>query len=133
MLWIKTYLLTIPVFFVIDMLWLGFFAKDFYRSQLGVLLRTEFNWAAAGIFYGVFIIGILFFAAAPALESGDWKHALLNGALFGFMAYATYDLTNLATLRDWPLTVTIVDIVWGTVLSGLVALASYRIAFFLQS
>jgi len=133
MLWIKLYLLTVPVFFLIDMLWLGFFAKDFYRAQIGFLLRTEFNWFAAVLFYLLFIAGILFFAVAPALEAGSWQRALLYGALFGFMTYATYDLTNLATLKDWPVTITLIDLLWGTMLSALVALASYRIGVFLQS
>ena len=132
MLWIKTYFLTVPVLFVIDMVWLGFFAKDFYRSQIGFLLRTEFNWIAAILFYLLFIGGILFFAVAPALELGGWQRALLYGALFGFFSYATYDLTNLATIRDWPLTVTLVDLAWGTVLSALVATAGYHIARFFQ-
>lgn len=131
--WIKLYLLTVPVFFLIDMLWLGFFAKDFYRAQIGFLLRSEFNWVAAILFYLIFIGGIIFFAVMPALGSGGWQRALLYGALFGFMTYATYDLTNLATVRDWPLTVTLVDLAWGTILSGLVALGSYRIGLFLQS
>jgi uncharacterized membrane protein len=97
------------------------------------LLRTEFNWVAAILFYLIFIGGVIFFAVVPALEFGSWQRAFLYGALFGFMAYATYDLTNLATVRDWPLTVTVVDLTWGAVLSALVALASYRIALFLQS
>lgn len=133
MLWIKTYLLTVPVLFVIDMLWLGFFAKDFYRAQIGFLLRTEFNWFAAILFYLLFIAGILFFAVAPALEAGGWQRALLYGALFGFFAYATYDLTNLATVRDWPIPVTIVDLAWGTFLSAMVATAGYHIARFFQA
>lgn len=133
MFWIKLYLLTVPVFFAIDMLWLGFFAKNFYSAELGTLLRTDFNWFAAVIFYLLFIGGILFFAVAPALAGGEWKRALLYGALFGFMTYATYDLTNLATLRDWSVTVTLVDLAWGTVLSGLVALSSYRLGLYIQS
>lgn len=133
MFWIKTYFLTVPVLFAIDMLWLGFFAKDFYRAQIGFLLRTEFNWFAAILFYLLFIGGILFFAVAPALEVGSWQRALLYGALFGFFAYVTYDLTNLATVRDWPMLVTIVDLAWGTFLSAIVATAGYHIARFLQS
>lgn len=133
MYWLKVYLATVPVFFAIDMLWLGFFAKDFYRAQIGFLLRTEFNWVAAILFYLIFIGGVLFFAVAPALESGEWKKALLYGALFGFMTYATYDLTNLATVRDWPMTVTLVDLMWGTTLSALVACASYQIALLFRS
>ncbi|MFA9262240.1 MAG: DUF2177 family protein [Undibacterium sp.] len=133
MLWVKTYLLTVPILFAIDMLWLGFFAKDFYRAQIGFLLRTEFNWVAAILFYLLFIGGVLFFAVAPALETGGWQRALLYGALFGFLSYATYDLTNLATVRDWPILITFVDLAWGTFLSSVVAVIGYRIALFLQS
>lgn len=133
MLWIKTYLLSVPILFVIDILWLGFFAKDFYRAQIGFLLRTEFNWFAAVLFYLLFIVGILFFAVAPALEAGSWQRAILSGALFGFFAYATYDLTNLATVRDWPILITIVDLAWGTFLSATVATAGYHIARYFQA
>jgi len=121
------YLLTVPVFFAIDMLWLGLVAKGFYRAQLGALLRPEVNWAAALIFYLLYILGILIFATLPALEKGEIRQALIMGALFGFFAYATYDLTNLATLKDWPLKVVIVDIVWGVVLTAAVAGASFLI------
>lgn len=85
------------------------------------------NWTAAIVFYLIFIVGILIFAVAPALESQSWQKALVLGALFGFFTYATYDLTNLATLREWPLTVTLVDMVWGAVLSGSVATVSFFI------
>ncbi len=120
------YLLTIPVFFLIDMVWLGVVAKTFYQSKLGHLLGPV-NWSAALVFYLLFIVGIMIFAVAPALNSGTLGKAVLLGALFGFFAYATYDLTNLATLKDWPLSVTLVDMVWGAVLSGSVAAASYSI------
>jgi uncharacterized membrane protein len=121
------YLLTVPVFFAIDMLWLGLVAKGFYRAQLGALLRPEVNWAAALVFYLLYIMGILIFATLPALDKGAIRHALVMGALFGFFAYATYDLTNLATLKDWPLAVVIVDILWGVVLTAAVAGAGFLI------
>jgi uncharacterized membrane protein len=130
MYWIKVYLATIPIFFALDMLWLGVVAKSLYREQIGFLLKTEFNWPAAFLFYGIFIAGILFFAVAPALETGMWTKALLLGALFGFFTYATYDLTNLATVRDWPVLITAVDLAWGTVLSALVATGSFFVARF---
>jgi uncharacterized membrane protein len=120
------YLLTVPVFFAIDMLWLGFIARDFYQNRLGHLLGTV-NWTAAIIFYLFFIVGILFFAVVPALESGSLLRALFVGAFLGLLTYATYDLTNLATLKDWPLTVALVDMIWGAVLTGSVATASYLI------
>ncbi len=116
--------MTIPVFFVIDMIWLGFVANKFYQTQLAHLLGPV-NWTAAIVFYLVYIVGILIFAVVPALEAGSWQRAVVLGALFGFFCYATYDFTNLATLKDWPLAVVIVDIIWGAVLTGSVALGSY--------
>jgi uncharacterized membrane protein len=120
------YLLTIPVFFLIDMVWLGVLAKGFYQDKLGGFLGPV-NWTAAIIFYLIFIVGILIFAVAPALESQSLAKAVVLGALFGFFTYATYDLTNLATLKDWPIIVVVVDIIWGAVLSGSVAAVSYLI------
>jgi uncharacterized membrane protein len=119
------YLVTVPVFFVIDMIWLGAVAKDFYKRHLGYLMRDPINWAAAITFYLLFIVGIVIFAVKPALETQSPLRALVFGALFGFFTYATYDLTNLATVKDWPLVVTLVDLVWGTALCGIVATASY--------
>jgi uncharacterized membrane protein len=122
------YLLTVPVFFLIDMLWLGIVAKDFYKRHLGYLMRPQVNWAAAISFYLLFIIGIVIFAVKPALEMQSPTRSLVYGALFGFFTYATYDLTNLATVKDWPLVVTAVDLAWGTVLCGIVAVASYFVS-----
>jgi uncharacterized membrane protein len=124
---IYIYLLTLPVFFGIDMLWLGVVAKGFYRDNLGHLLRPDVNWAAALIFYLLYIAGILVFATLPALEKHSLRQAIIMGALFGFFCYATYDLTNLATLKDWPLKVVVVDILWGMVLTASVAAASFFI------
>ena len=121
------YGLTIPVFFAVDMLWLGVVARGFYRRQLGAFLAPQVNWTAAIVFYLLFIAGILTFAVLPGLKRESLWHAIALGAFFGLVAYATYDLTNLATMRDWPLVVTIVDMLWGAVLSGSVAAASYAI------
>ncbi|NOT89130.1 MAG: DUF2177 family protein [Lysobacter sp.] len=126
--WFKLFAITLPVFFAIDMLWLGVVAKNFYRAQIGSLLKTDVNWSAAILFYLVFIAGIVFFVLAPALEKTSWRHALFAGAAFGFITYATYDLTNLATMKDWPVLVTVVDLVWGTVLSASVSVISFAIA-----
>ena len=120
------YLATVPVFLAIDMLWLGVVAKGFYQEKL-VNFLGPVNWVAAISFYLIFIVGILIFAVSPALESQSLMKAVVLGTLFGFFAYATYDLTNLATLNDWPLSVTIVDMVWGAVLSGSVATISFLI------
>jgi uncharacterized membrane protein len=124
--YVYLYLLTIPVFFLIDMLWLGTVATKFYQAQIGFLLGP-INWIAAITFYLVYIVGIIVFAVHPALDAQSLTKAVVLGALFGFFTYATYDLTNLATLKDWPLTVVIVDMIWGTVLSASVATASYLI------
>lgn len=121
------YVLTIPVFFLIDMLWLGLVATRFYQSQIGFLLGPV-NWTAAVIFYLLYIVGIIIFAVQPGLAAASLGKAALYGALFGFFAYATYDLTNLATVKDWPLLVTFVDLLWGTILTCSVASASYLIA-----
>jgi len=125
--WLKLYLLTVPVFFLIDMIWLGFVARNFYKEQLHSLLSPQVNWTAALLFYFIYIAGILFFAVRPGLEAGSFARACLSGALFGFFTYATYDLTNLATLRDWPVLVSVVDIGWGILLCTLVSGAAYLI------
>jgi uncharacterized membrane protein len=123
-----TYLLTVPVFFAIDMVWLGLVAKKFYADQLGDLLTKNVNWIAAVSFYLLFIFGIIYFAVLPGIEKGSLRTVLINGALFGGLAYATYDLTNLATLKNWPLPLVFVDIAWGIVLTASVGAASYAIA-----
>jgi uncharacterized membrane protein len=118
------YLITLAVFFLIDMVWLGVVAKNFYRKHLGTMLSPKVNWAAALLFYLVFIVGLLIFVIRPALAQGEPLKALLLGGLFGLISYATYDLSNLATLKNWPIIVTVVDLVWGATLGGLVSLAS---------
>jgi uncharacterized membrane protein len=122
------YFLTVPVFFAIDMTWLGLIAKDFYKGQIGFLMRTDIIWWAAILFYLLFIVGIIYYAVLPAHAAGDWTKALLYGAFFGFFTYMTYDLTNYSTLKDWPLALAIVDTLWGTVLSASVATVSFFIA-----
>jgi uncharacterized membrane protein len=124
---LSIYAVTLPIFFAIDLVWLGVVAKNFYRQHLGHLLSPQVNWTAAILFYLVFIAGIVFFAVRPALEVNSPLRALTYGALFGFLTYATYDLTNQATLRDWPVIVTVVDLAWGAVLSASVAYLSYQV------
>ena len=125
---VKLYAIALPVFFAIDMIWLGLIAKNFYREQIGGLMKTDVNWAAAIIFYLIFIAGLVVFVITPAMVKGSWMHALLLGALFGLVSYATSDLTNLAVAKDWPLLVTIVDLAWGAVLAASVSTATYFIA-----
>lgn len=126
--YLSVYGLSVPVFFVIDMVWLGFIATGFYKSQIGHLMADTVNWPIAIIFYLVFLVGLLIFAIAPALAAKSLMHAVIFGGLFGFFTYATYDLTNWATLKDWPPLVSIVDMVWGTVLSAAVASITYLLA-----
>jgi uncharacterized membrane protein len=116
------YLLTLVIFFLIDMVWLGLVAKNFYRRHLGEMLSPKVNWPAAILFYLLFIAGLLLFVIEPA--QGRALQALWKGAFFGLIAYATYDLTNLATMNNWPLLVTVVDLVWGTVLGAAVSFFS---------
>ncbi len=124
----KLYLATLLVFLAIDAIWLGVVAKGFYQRHLGELLRPDVRWGAALLFYLIFIGGILLFAVLPGLERGSARHAMLLGGLFGMIAYATYDLTNLATLKGFPPIVAAVDMLWGFVLTGIVAGAGYKIA-----
>jgi uncharacterized membrane protein len=125
--YVKLYLLTVPVFFAVDILWLGVVARSFYRRQLGFILSDRVNWTAACVFYLIYIIGIIYFAVRPALIQESWQQAIRLGALYGFFTYATYDLTNLATLEKWPLKIVIVDILWGVFLCAIVAAASFAI------
>jgi uncharacterized membrane protein len=125
---IKLFLIALPVFFVIDMVWLVLVAKKFYQGQIGFLMKPDINWFAAIIFYLLFIAGLVIFVISPAVEKHSWVHALVFGALFGLITYATYDLTNLATLKDWPLLVTVVDLIWGTVLAASISSITYFIA-----
>jgi uncharacterized membrane protein len=125
---IKLYLIALPAFFAIDMLWLGFIARNFYKNQIGFLMKPDVNWTAAIIFYLLFLVGMVVFVIEPAVEKKDWLRALWTGALFGLITYATYDLTNLATLKDWPLTMVIVDMIWGTVLAASVSMVTYFVA-----
>ncbi len=124
----KLYCIALPVFFAIDMIWLGLIAKNFYRAQIGSLMKVDINWWAAITFYLVFIFGLVSFVIQPAVEKNSPLHALVYGAFFGGITYATYDLTNLATLKNWPLLVTIVDLSWGITLGALVSVLTYFIA-----
>jgi len=123
--YLKLYLATLVAFFAVDMVWLGLVARTFYRKYLGFLMAPSPNWLAAIIFYLLFVVGVLVLAVLPGLEANSLKTTLLRGALFGLIAYATYDLTNLATVKNWPLIVTVVDMIWGTVLSLAVSYAGY--------
>ena len=129
---ILSYFLTSLVFFAVDMLWLGLLVKDFYRKHLDGFLSDRVNWTAAIIFYLIFIVGIFVFVILPAVEKSSLLKAIGLGAFFGFITYATYDLTNLATLKNWPLTIVIVDMAWGAVLTAIVSAAGYGIVKWLN-
>jgi uncharacterized membrane protein len=124
----KLFFIALPVFFAIDIVWLVAVAKNFYKEQIGFLMKPDINWFAAIIFYLLFITGLIIFVITPAMVRQSWIHALLYGALFGLVTYATYDLTNLATVKDWPILVTVVDLVWGSLLAGSVSVITYLIA-----
>lgn len=124
---VKSYLVTFIVFMSIDLIWLGVVAKNLYSRELGYIMSPKPNWLAAIIFYLLFVGGIVFFVLNPALAKESWKYALFVGMLFGFITYSTYDLTNLATLKDWPILITFVDLAWGTTLGGITAVLSYFI------
>ena len=113
----KLYLVSLAAFFAIDMLWLGLAARSYYQQQLGYLMAPNPRWFVAALFYLLFVVGLLFFVIVPGLNSNSLKATLLKAALFGLVTYATYDLTNLATLKDWPALLSIVDMLWGTFLS----------------
>lgn len=124
---LKLYGVSFIIFFAIDLLWLGIIAKKLYQNQIGHLLKTDVNWVAAIIFYLLFIGGLVIFVLLPAVEKGSIFQALYMGALFGLLTYATYDLTNLATLKDWPLQITLIDLAWGTFLGASTSTISYFI------
>jgi len=125
---IKVYVIAFIVFFAIDIVWLSVISKNLYAAQLGHLMSPRVNWLAALLFYLVFLVGLVFFVINPALVKGDWLFALLAGGFFGLVTYATYDMTNLATLKDWPVLITVVDLLWGTALNGITAVVTYLLA-----
>ena len=124
---LKLYIVAVVTFFVIDLVWLGVVARSFYRNQMGHLLKTDVNWAAAVVFYLVFVVGIVVLAVWPAVERQSLGHAIALGALLGLVTYAAYDLTNLATLEGFPFAVVLVDMTWGTVLCGSVSAVTYLV------
>ncbi len=116
--YLRMYLIVLLSFVIIDLFWLGIVAKKLYRKYIGFLMRDKVYWPAAIIFYLLFIGGILFFAVLPGIERSSILYGTLSGGFFGFISYATYDLTNLATLKGWPKTITVIDLTWGTLLTG---------------
>ena len=121
------YGIAIAIFFALDMLWLGLIARNFYRQKLGFIFTGDVDWIAAVVFYLIYIGGILYFAILPGFKVESWQIALINGALFGFICYATYDFTNKATIAQWPWIVVIADVIWGAALTGSVSVCTYLI------
>jgi uncharacterized membrane protein len=119
------YIATLAAFCVLDFIWIGFVARGFYQAQVGTLLLAPPRWGVAALFYALYVVGVVVFAVLPALEAGSWPRALVLGALFGFFCYATYDLTNLATLKGWTWPMAAVDILWGMVITAACATAGY--------
>jgi uncharacterized membrane protein len=113
------------VFFALDFLWLSVVAIGFYRAEIGPLLLDKFNLAPAGIFYLFYVAGIVGFAIVPALNAQSWLWALVAGVALGLVAYGTYDMSNLATLKGWSAQLSIVDMLWGGALTGVASVAGY--------
>ena len=124
---IKTFLVAFAVFLGIDILWLTVIAQKFYKAQIGHLMADKARLLPAAIFYVLFIAALVYFVIAPALEHQNLTRLILSAVVFGLVTYATYDLTNMATLKDWPLLVTVVDLAWGTFKSLAVSLITYLI------
>ena len=124
---IRNYFIALVVFLAIDMVWLLVISKKLYSEKLGYLMAEKPNLIIAFVFYLIFAAGILFFVIQPALALGSWKYALFAGMFFGLVTYATYDLTNMATIRDWPAIITVVDLIWGSFVSASTSLISFYI------
>jgi len=128
---LKLYAIALPAFLAIDLVWLGVVARSFYQTRLGHLMRPNVNWTAALVFYLLFVVGIVVLVVWPAIERQSMSRALVLGALLGLVAYAAYDLTNLAILEGFPLGVALVDMVWGAVLCASVSAITYQVWFWL--
>ena len=123
-----SYVAGLIAFLAIDYVWLKYIALSFYRANIGHLMTDSPNLVIAGLFYLFYVVGVVILAVNPAIEKQSWMIAMVYGGLLGLVAYGTYDITNLATLRDWPPIVTIVDMIWGTFLTASVATISYFIS-----
>lgn len=122
-----TFVITILIFGAIDFLWLGVIAKNLYQQKIGFIMADKVNWVAALIFYLMYIGGILYFVVFPCLNNGDWQAALFKGSILGILCYGTYDLTNMATLKNWSYEIVIIDIIWGAFLTGITSALSFTI------
>ena len=127
MIFLNLFIISFIIFFAIDLVWLGLIARNLYQRYIGGLLKTDVNWIAAIVFYLMFIAGLVLFVIMPGVDKQSLSHVMLYGALFGLITYATYDLTNLATLKDWPIQITLIDLAWGTFLGFSTSTLSYII------
>ncbi|MGL5824361.1 MAG: DUF2177 family protein [Nocardioides sp.] len=125
--WITHYVVAAAAFCLIDFLWLGTIAKQVYADRMGHLLAERPNVSAAIVFYAIFVAGLVYFVIHPAVDDGSWSKALVAGAFFGLVTYATWDLTNLAVLKDFPLSIVPIDMAWGTTLAASVSITTYGI------
>lgn len=123
----KTYITILVSLLGIDFIWIGVVAKSFYQKHIGFIMAEKFSITPAVIFYALYAFGIMYFVVNPALAIKSFSSAIFRGALLGLLAYSAYDLTNQATLAKWPLKVTVVDILWGTVLTALVSAIAYLV------
>lgn len=125
--YIKMYIIAFFVFLIIDAIWLGIISKNLYKKELGHLMSKKPNFIAAGLFYLLFLVGLVYFVINPSIINNDLPKLFISSALFGLITYATYDLTNLATLKNWPIKITIIDLIWGSSLSCVVSTLTYYI------
>ena len=123
--YLKMYIIAFIAFILIDGIWLLLISKNLYQNEIGHLMADKAKLIPAIIFYLIFLVGLVYFVINPAIVSKDVIKLLLSAALFGLVTYATYDLTNLATLKNWPLKITVIDLIWGTSLSTLVSYITY--------
>ena len=123
--YLVAYAIATITFLIIDAIWLGIVAKNFYAAQMGDLMAENIRFGIAAAFYLVYTVGIIVFAVKPAIEADNFMLALVYGALFGFLAYGTYDFTNMATIRDWPVLMSVVDIIWGTTITAVTSVVTY--------
>jgi uncharacterized membrane protein len=130
--YLVAYIATAVVFLGLDAIWLSKVALGMYRRELGDLLLERPNLLIAGLFYAIFVVGIVILAIAPALTGGGWPQALLLGAVLGLVAYGTYDITNLSTLKNWSMAVTLADLAWGTALTAVSATFGYLVVTWLR-
>ena len=131
--YVKVYVIALIAFLAVDFVWLAVVARNFYRKQLGFLLANQPNWGAAAAFYLLFVAGVVVFATVPALTDGSLWKAIILGGFFGLVTYATYDLTNQATVKNWPWVVTAIDLAWGAFLAASVSSIGYLAGRWLES